>query len=336
MFQIKPIAYVRNNRDEVTDDNWGDVISEIELTDEFSEESIQGIEDFSHIDIIFYMNQVEDTKIQTAARHPRNNPNHPLVGIFAQRGKNRPNKLGVTTVKVVSRDGHKLTVQGLDAVNGTPIIDMKPVMKEFLPKGTVVQPVWTHDVMKDYWREKTKINGEKVVLREVTKDDLFPMWQYVHGEENPAWKQWDGPYFPLKHQDFETFNKMNTENMLIIEVEGKLVGMVSFYWEHEASKWLEVGIVIYDPAYWNGGYGTEALSLWVDHVMSTKDIPRIGLTTWSGNERMMAVAEKIGMQLEGRMRHCREYNGKRYDSIRMGMLREEWEARKALLKAERS
>ncbi|GGE62781.1 tRNA (N6-threonylcarbamoyladenosine(37)-N6)-methyltransferase TrmO [Priestia taiwanensis] len=151
MFQLKPIAYVRNNRDEVIDDNWGDMISEVELTDEFSEESIQGIEEFSHLDVIFYMDQVEDEQIQTKARRPRNNPNHPLVGIFAQRGKNRPNKLGVTTVKVIRLEGRNIIVQGLDAVNGTPVIDMKPVMKEFLPKGEVTQPTWTHDIMKNYW-----------------------------------------------------------------------------------------------------------------------------------------------------------------------------------------
>ena len=87
-----------------------------------------------------------------------------------------------------------------------------------------------------------------------------------------------------------------------------------------------MGIVIYDPAYWNGGYGTEALTLYRDLLFEKMEIGRVGLTTWSGNERMMKVAEKIGMRLEGRMRNCRYYNGTYYDSIRMGMIREEWEA----------
>jgi tRNA-Thr(GGU) m(6)t(6)A37 methyltransferase TsaA len=330
MYQIKPIAHVRNDRREVVDDNWGDVVSEIELVDDFSEESIQGLEDFSHVEVIFYMDQVEDEKIETKARHPRNNPNHPLVGIFAQRGKNRPNKLGLTTVEIMNREDRTLIVKGLDAVNGTPIIDLKPVMNEFLPRNQVVQPEWTHDVMKEYWRQKVKLVGEKVIIREIEEADLYPLWQLIYGEEAPEWKKWDAPYFPLHHEDFDTFSKQKRENMFVIEVKEEIIGIVSYYWEHEPSKWLEVGIGIYKPMNWNGGYGTEALRLWIDHVMNTKDIPRIGLTTWSGNERMVAVAERLGMKVEGRMRNCREYEGKRYDSIRMGMLREEWEAMKKL------
>ncbi|GGE62774.1 GNAT family N-acetyltransferase [Priestia taiwanensis] len=180
-----------------------------------------------------------------------------------------------------------------------------------------------------------KVIGEKVTLRKIEIEELHALWELIYGVENPEWKKWDAPYFPLPHKDFETFQKEHREDKIIIEANGEIIGIVTYYWEHEPSKWLEVGIGIYNSAYWNGGYGTEALRLWVDYIMSTKDIPRIGLTTWSGNERMMVVAEKVGMQVEGRMRHCREYNGKRYDSIRMGMLREEWEARKEMVKAER-
>lgn len=91
-----------------------------------------------------------------------------------------------------------------------------------------------------------------------------------------------------------------------------------------SSKWLEVGIVIYKSAYWSSGYGTEALRLWISHLFQTMPLVRVGLTTWSGNERMVRTAEKLGMLMEGRMRKCRFYNGHYYDSIRMGVLREEW------------
>ncbi len=115
------------------------------------EESLKGIEDFSHIEIIFYFDQVSDDQIQYEARHPRNNQNYPKVGIFAQRGKNRPNKIGITMVELVEVKQRTLIVKGLDDIDGTPIIDMNPVMKEFLPKGVIKQPAWSTDLMKAYW-----------------------------------------------------------------------------------------------------------------------------------------------------------------------------------------
>ncbi|WP_261305252.1 tRNA (N6-threonylcarbamoyladenosine(37)-N6)-methyltransferase TrmO [Paenibacillus andongensis] len=151
MFSVKPIAYIRNSREAIEDDYWGNIVSTIELTSEFSEESVQGIEDFSHLEVIFYFNQVKDEHIQFEARHPRNNKEYPKVGIFAQRGKNRPNKLGLTTVEVLKREGKTIYIKGLDAINGTPVLDLKPVMKEFAPKGEIKQPYWVSDLMKEYW-----------------------------------------------------------------------------------------------------------------------------------------------------------------------------------------
>lgn len=74
-----------------------------------------------------------------------------MVGIFAQRGKNRPNKLGLTTVELLEHHHKKLIVKHLDAIDGTPIIDIKPVMKEFLPHREVKQPEWSKKLMEDYW-----------------------------------------------------------------------------------------------------------------------------------------------------------------------------------------
>ncbi len=178
----------------------------------------------------------------------------------------------------------------------------------------------------------TIITGNRVTLRDKKLEDLHTLWEYIYGTPNPEWKKWDAPYFPLPHIPYEQYEedfKVNPqpEKGKVIEVDGKIIGTVGFYWEYEATKWLEAGIIIYDPHYWNGGYGTEALTLWVDHLFNTMDIPRVGITTWSGNHRMIKAAEKIGMQLEGRMRKCRYYNGEYFDSIRIGVLREEWESR---------
>jgi tRNA-Thr(GGU) m(6)t(6)A37 methyltransferase TsaA len=152
-FTIKPIAYVRNSRKEIEDDNWGSIVSEIELIDELNESSLQGIKDFSHLDIIFCFDKISDDKIQYEARHPRNNKEFPKVGIFAQRGKNRPNKLGLTTVELIEHNRRKLIVKDLDAIDGTPIIDIKPVMKEFLPKKEVKQAEWSTVLMEGYWKK---------------------------------------------------------------------------------------------------------------------------------------------------------------------------------------
>ena len=150
-FTLKPIAFVNNSRKEILDDNWGSIISTIELSEEIHEDALKGIHEFSHLEIVFYFDQVSDDKVQYEARHPRNNKDYPEVGIFAQRGKNRPNKLGITTVELVETKPRVLIVKGLDAIDGTPIVDIKPVMKEFLPKGEVLQPDWSTDLMKNYW-----------------------------------------------------------------------------------------------------------------------------------------------------------------------------------------
>ena len=148
---LNPIAYVKNNRKVVQDDNWSSVTSEIVLVEEIMEEALIGIEDFSHLEIIFYMNQVKDEKAIPQFRHPRNNPALPKLGTYAQRNKNRPNKLGLTTVELIERKGKMLVVQNLDAIDGTPILDIKPVMQAFQPKGIIREPKWVNEIMKNYW-----------------------------------------------------------------------------------------------------------------------------------------------------------------------------------------
>ncbi|WP_225199326.1 TrmO family methyltransferase, partial [Gluconobacter oxydans] len=95
--------------------------------------------------------QVAQEKIETGARHPRGRQDWPLTGIFAQRGKKRPNRLGVTVCKIFTVEGMRLEVEGLDAINGTPVIDVKPVMREFLPREDIRQPVWVSELMAQYW-----------------------------------------------------------------------------------------------------------------------------------------------------------------------------------------
>jgi tRNA-Thr(GGU) m(6)t(6)A37 methyltransferase TsaA len=126
-------------------------VAEIVLAPRFGPETLAGLSDFSHVEVIFYFDQLPESEITTGARHPRGRTDWPLVGIFAQRGRNRSNRIGVSICRLLSVEGTKLKVRGLDAVDGTPVLDIKPVMTEFLPRGQTKQPVWARELMKDYW-----------------------------------------------------------------------------------------------------------------------------------------------------------------------------------------
>ena len=147
---LKPIATVNNKRDTATDDFWGDTISEIALLPHIPESAFNHIEDFSHLEIIYYFDKVDQTKIKFSG-HPRGNPDWPEVGIFAQRKKDRPNQLGLCTVELIEHMGRTIRIKYLDAIDGTPVLDIKPVMKEFGIKGQTKQPTWVAELMKDYW-----------------------------------------------------------------------------------------------------------------------------------------------------------------------------------------
>jgi|GEM_PF-118588 len=148
---IQPIGTVRSSRSDVRDDGWDSEQAHIELHASFGAEALAGLDTFSHVEVLFYMDRVEPTKIETGARHPRNNRDWPAVGIFAQRGKNRPNQIGTTVCRILRVEGSRLHVEGLDAVDGTPVIDIKPWVREFGPRGALKQPGWMNALMRGYW-----------------------------------------------------------------------------------------------------------------------------------------------------------------------------------------
>lgn len=149
--KLKPIATVKNSRTTPTDDHWEAVISEIELAEDIPTEAFDSIENFSHLEIIYYFDKVQNENIVFSGR-PRGNPSYPSVGIFAQRKKDRPNTIGLTTVQLLAHNGRTITVKYLDAIDGTPVLDIKPVFKEFQPKGETRQAEWVKDLMKNYWQ----------------------------------------------------------------------------------------------------------------------------------------------------------------------------------------
>lgn len=151
-FLLKPIGHIRSTRTEALDDDWDAEVACIELNDTFGTEALAGLADFSHVEIIFLFDRVPEDKIERSARRPRGRVDWPLVGIFAQRGKNRPNRIGLTTCRILGVVGRILSIAGLDAIDGTPVLDIKPVMAEFLPRGDLHQPAWASELMADYWQ----------------------------------------------------------------------------------------------------------------------------------------------------------------------------------------
>ncbi|TGM60984.1 SAM-dependent methyltransferase [Leptospira adleri] len=149
--QIKPIGFTKNSRKTPIDDQWNEIESEITLVDDIPESALDGIESFSHLELIYLFHLQDEAKIVLGAEHPRENPLWPKVGIFSQRKKARPNRLGATIVKLVRKEGKTLFIHGFDGIDGTPILDIKPVFQEFLPKEKIVQPPWVGNLMKDYW-----------------------------------------------------------------------------------------------------------------------------------------------------------------------------------------
>lgn len=149
-FQI--IGVVNNERPTVMDDNWGEITSKIKLNEKLmTVDAIKGILKFSHLEVIYFMHLVPGDKIVYGARRPRNLPQLPEVGILAQRPKARINRIGLSCCELVEVDGLTLFVKGLDAIDGTPVIDIKPYFREFAPRNNVAQPRWVAEIMRNYY-----------------------------------------------------------------------------------------------------------------------------------------------------------------------------------------
>jgi tRNA-Thr(GGU) m(6)t(6)A37 methyltransferase TsaA len=149
---IEPIGQVRGGRTEATKDHWGQNRCTLALrADRFTPEALAGLEAVSHIEVIFYFHLHDSEPAELAARHPRNRKDWPRVGIFAQHARMRPNRIGVSVCQLLAVTGITVDVQGLDAVDGTPILDIKPVWSGYLPRGVLREPQWAKEIMASYW-----------------------------------------------------------------------------------------------------------------------------------------------------------------------------------------
>jgi tRNA (adenine37-N6)-methyltransferase len=122
---LTPIGFVRNAVTEPKGEDWQTITSEIIVNEDFKD-ALSGIDEFSHIIVIYWMHRTSPVERSIMKVHPKRNPNLPLVGVFATRSPARPNPIGIATVKLLECRENVLKVIGLDAIDGTPVLDIKP------------------------------------------------------------------------------------------------------------------------------------------------------------------------------------------------------------------
>lgn len=149
---VEPVGVVQGGRAEAVDDHWGAVEATIVLDGgTFPESATHGLDAFSHLEVVYLFHRVDPAKVTAGARRPRGREDWPEVGIFAQRAKACPDRIGVSRCELLALEGLTLHVRGLDAIDGTPVLDVKPWMAEFGPRATVRQPAWSSELMREYW-----------------------------------------------------------------------------------------------------------------------------------------------------------------------------------------
>jgi tRNA (adenine37-N6)-methyltransferase len=150
---LEPVGVVLGGRTEAVDDDWGGVEAVIRLdAARFGDDAVMGLGDFSHLVVVFQFHLVGESEVQTGSRRPRGNRDWPVIGMFAQRARMRPNRLGVSACRLLRVADLDLHVRGLDAIDGSPVLDVKPYMREFEPdEADVRQPAWASELMRGYY-----------------------------------------------------------------------------------------------------------------------------------------------------------------------------------------
>ena len=147
---IEPIGMVKSPQTEAVDKDWGKITSEIHIDERWAK-GLAGLEQFSHIIVVFYMHQSTFTPQSDLVRRPQGREGMPMLGIFAQRAKHRPNPIGITAVGLVKIEGNVLTVKGLDAIDGTPVLDIKPYFPDYDRIENPKVPEWVGRLMVGYF-----------------------------------------------------------------------------------------------------------------------------------------------------------------------------------------
>ena len=144
------IGYVESTATKQTDEHWGSVEARIALQPEYRG-GLRGLEQFSHALIVTFLHEARFEPTKHLLRRPRGLASMPEVGIFAQRAKDRPNPLGITAVTIIGVESGALVVRGLDAINGTPVLDVKPYYPAYDRVMNAVVPEWVDSLMEKYF-----------------------------------------------------------------------------------------------------------------------------------------------------------------------------------------
>lgn len=147
---FEPIGVVQNNAPEKVDHSWGEVVSHLALRDDLAD-GLTGLEAFSHILVVYHLSEAKFIPEKHLIRRPQGREDMPMVGIFAQRAKDRPNPIGITAVRLLGVEGNTATVQGLDAIDGTPVLDIKPYYPIYDRKDDATVPAWVDVLMGEYF-----------------------------------------------------------------------------------------------------------------------------------------------------------------------------------------
>lgn len=153
--ELRPIGFVESPVTEPVDENWGGVVSRILLTEPWGR-GLKGLEEFSHLVIVFHLHRAAHDPQTDLVRRPRGRADMPEAGIFAQRAKHRPNPIGITAVRLLEIQGSTLIVRGLDAIDGTPVLDIKPYVPDFDRVSRARVPKWMKELLKGYFRGKVR------------------------------------------------------------------------------------------------------------------------------------------------------------------------------------
>lgn len=148
--QITPIGTVRTSATEAVDEGWGTVESEIHVREALAA-GLRGLEQFSHVIVLYLMHEADFTAERDLVRRPRGRADMPAIGIFAQRARHRPNGIGVTAVRVLGVEGNIVRVRGLDAIDGTPVVDIKPYFPAYDRVDDAQTPEWVDRLMDGYF-----------------------------------------------------------------------------------------------------------------------------------------------------------------------------------------
>lgn len=200
------------------DDVWGGLVSRIDLdASRFGPGCLEGLDQFTHVEIVFLFHRVDEKSIHTGARHPRGRAEWPKAGIFAQRAKNRPNRIGVTVCRLLRVEPLAIEVEGLDAIDGTPVLDIKPFLREFAPPLITGQPRWATEMMSSYWSRAadSATPEDYTITDDITRIDIARVHRYL--SEESYW---------AKGIPFEVVDRAvrNSLSFAVLDAQGGLAG----------------------------------------------------------------------------------------------------------------